>query len=517
MSSRFKTPLHSESQTQVVNISPSVGLIDIGKRLIGRAALAFGIVAGLVTAEASVITPRPARANGGYPDWQAPCVANNRGVTQGTGYWCSGYQWGYYTRNSQGTITGNVQNSPRGYGYRNCTDWAAFRVAQLTGVAVPPTLGDAKSWNDRALGSWSKDLTPEVGDIAQSEGSIGDAFGHVGVVEDVTRNSQGVITAISVSEYNKNQDGNHTLTTYSPVNGIWWRNGGRTTRWDTFIDTNGSAPITPSIPPIDPLALSFVRLNHPSGNVEVVSYSESSNYQQLIESALSGYPAVPHDGNVVPLFQKDGDLSVVRLNHPSGRVEVATYSDTSGYRNLVGLSLTGYPSVPGDGAVIPQYQYDGDLSFIRLNHSSGNVEVVAYSEASNFQTLTESRLTSYPAVPPDGSVVPLYWLNDDLAFIRLNHYSGRAELASYSKASGYQQLVNYQLLPYPAVAPDGAVVPMFQPQDGDLSFVRLNHYSGHPEVITYGVGSGFQQLNDNDLVSYPAVPPKTGVVVRYSN
>lgn len=275
-------------------------------------------------------------------------------------------------------------------------------------------------------------------------------------------------------------------------------------------------------PPPDPLALSFVRLNHPAGNVEVISYSESSNYQTATENTFAGYPAVPQDGNVIPVFQPDGDLSLVRLNHPSGHVEIATYSEASGYHNLVEYALTGYPSVPGDGSVIPLYQYDGDLSFIRLNHASGHVEVVAYSEASNFQTMTENRLTAYPAVETNGAVIPMYWLNDDLVFLRMNHYSGHVELISYSKSSNYQNAVNNSLLAYPAVAapgvaPDGSVIPMFQPQDGDLSFVKTNHYSGHPEVVTYSVGSNFQTMNDYDLSSYPAVAPNTGVVVRYSN
>jgi hypothetical protein len=264
------------------------------------------------------------------------------------------------------------------------------------------------------------------------------------------------------------------------------------------------------------LKLSFVRLNHPSGHVEVASYLEDGNYQTLSNYALTGYPAVPQDGNVVPLFKPNGDLSFIRLNHPSGQVECVSYSATSGYATVSQITLTGYPSVPGDGSVIPLYQPDGDLSFIRLNHSSGHVELVGYSKESNFQTMNEYRLASYPAVTPDGSVVPMYWLNGDLVFIRLNHYSGHAELASYSASSGYQNLVNYTLLPYPAVTPDGAVIPMFQPHDGDLTFVRLNHYSGNVEVLTYAVGTGFQLLNDYDLASYPAVPPNTGVLVRYN-
>jgi hypothetical protein len=113
MSTNFEAPALAEQLNQpasVVEISRLHEIVDTGKRIIGRTALVLGLATGLVTAEAAVLDPRPAAAEtGGYPDAEAPCVANNNGVTDGTGYWCSGYQWGYYARNAAGQITGNTQ------------------------------------------------------------------------------------------------------------------------------------------------------------------------------------------------------------------------------------------------------------------------------------------------------------------------------------------------------------------------------------------------------------------------
>ncbi len=282
--------------------------------------------------------------------------------------------------------------------------------------------------------------------------------------------------------------------------------------------TEASTP-APTPPQPDPLNLSFVRLNDARGNAWVDSYSEASGFQGLAENTNTNYPPVPGDGSVVPIFQPDGDLSFVNLSYP-GHAQVVTYGEASGYKQVIENIVTAYPSVSGDGAVIPMYQFDGDLSFIRLNHPQGT-EVIAYSQASGYQELVQRDYALYPPVETDGSVVPMYWLNDDLIMLRLNHYSGRVEMYAYGKSSGYRQTVNQAWLPYPAlsapgVAPGKNVIPLLHPQRGEISFVRLNHSSGRAEVITYG-GAGFQQTTFQGFAGYPAVPGDGNVIPRYSN
>ncbi len=257
-------------------------------------------------------------------------------------------------------------------------------------------------------------------------------------------------------------------------------------------------------------SINFVRLNHSSNHAEVVTFSSISSYTYQSKYSLSSYPAVPIDGAVIPLFKPNGDLSFIRLNHSSGHVEIVTYSAISGFKDMVGYNLSGYPAVAPDGAVVPLFRPNGDLSFIRLNHASKHVEVVTYSASSGFKDLIEYSLAGYPAIPVDGAVFPLFKPNGDLSFIRLNHSSGHTEIVTYSRRSSFADLEQYSLTGYPSIPIDGAVIPEFLP-NGDLSFIRLNHYSGHAEVVTFSAYGDFTRLYDYELTGYPAVTPDGSV------
>ena len=203
-------------------------------------------------------------------------------------------------------------------------------------------------------------------------------------------------------------------------------------------------------------------------------------------------------------------LSFIRLNHSSGHVEVLGLPSIGAYQYISRYDYSSYPAVPGDGAVIPLAKANGELSFVRLNHASGNVEIVTYSAAGGYTQLKNISLTSYPAVTPNSGVKPIFWPNGDLVFVRLNHASGNVEIVSYSADSNYKKIVNYKLTPYPAVPPDGSVVPLFKP-NGDLSFIRLNHASGNTEIVTYSASSNYQQLLEIKNTAYPDVVPDGSV------
>lgn len=155
------------------------------RQVIGRSALVVGLAASFTAASYSLELDdaEPAFASADtYPDSDAPCAANDdtdKGKIDGSGYWCSGYDWGY----------GSSTNSSRGYGYRNCTDWAAWRVPELTGVSVPTGWSHAKYWDDKARDAgYSVDSNPERGDIAVWDSGN---YGHVEVVESV--NNDGTV------------------------------------------------------------------------------------------------------------------------------------------------------------------------------------------------------------------------------------------------------------------------------------------------------------------------------------
>ncbi len=180
------------------------------QKSVGRGVLALGLTVaagGIVGVGESIISAEsnPAEAStGGYPDANKPCLLGSaRGRVDGSSNgWCPDYTWGI--------LSSNEDNSPRGYAYRNCTDWAAFRSKQITGVSVPAGLGNAKNWDDNARGRYEVDSKPEVGDVAVSNNGY---YGHVMVVETVNSNG-----TINISEYNGGGDGNYRTRSGVPAN-----------------------------------------------------------------------------------------------------------------------------------------------------------------------------------------------------------------------------------------------------------------------------------------------------------
>jgi peptidoglycan hydrolase CwlO-like protein len=132
---------------------------------------------------------------GGYPWGFAKC----KWTGQVSG-WCSNYDWAV-----NGSIY-NWQNS--GYGYRNCTDWVAWRV-KTTGGFVPSGLGNARNWDDRGPSyGFTVSSSPREGAAAVSNYGY---YGHVMYVEAV--NGDGTIT---VSDYNRAGTGKYDINVISP-------------------------------------------------------------------------------------------------------------------------------------------------------------------------------------------------------------------------------------------------------------------------------------------------------------
>lgn len=115
---------------------------------------------------------------GGYPWGNAPCIATGR--VDGA---CPGYEWGY----GGGWQNWSEYNGyyGKGYAYRNCTDWVAWRGG------FPGGYGNAKAWPSNAQQSGG---TPKRGAAAVSMSGF---YGHVMYVEEVHGDG-----SITVSDYN---------------------------------------------------------------------------------------------------------------------------------------------------------------------------------------------------------------------------------------------------------------------------------------------------------------------------
>lgn len=137
---------------------------------------------------------------GGYPWGDAPCM--NGGHIKG---YCYDYSWSY------GSSWMNWQNNGKGYAYRNCTDWVAWRGGFSGG------LGDAKNWiNNAPRYGYTVSRTPVVGAAAVSTEGY---YGHVMYVEAV--NADG---SIFISDYNRAGPGEYGTSTLSAstARSLWY-------------------------------------------------------------------------------------------------------------------------------------------------------------------------------------------------------------------------------------------------------------------------------------------------------
>jgi surface antigen len=149
-------------------------------------------------------TPPVPPLNDNYPDANVPC-AHSPFATSGTGYWCKNYDWGYTREDKNGYVPPSTTLSSRGYGYRNCTDYVAWKVKQVHNITLPKNWSNAKNWATKAkAANYSVDNTPRVGDIAVWTNNL---YGHVAYVAGLNKDEVPILY-----EFNKHRDGTFSYT-----------------------------------------------------------------------------------------------------------------------------------------------------------------------------------------------------------------------------------------------------------------------------------------------------------------
>ncbi len=124
---------------------------------------------------------------------------------------CSG-QFGIYAfcvdENGDGAFQAGERHSPRGFAYRNCTDFVAWRK-NLTWSGINSNGdGNARGWRQGAISrGYQTGSTPVVGAIAWWGSSVGSGYGHVGVVIGVNRDG-----TARVEQYNIGGNGAYAIT-----------------------------------------------------------------------------------------------------------------------------------------------------------------------------------------------------------------------------------------------------------------------------------------------------------------
>ena len=113
------------------------------------------------------ITEQVSAADGWYPYPNMPCehspyATSGKSTYNPTVPWCTNYDWGTkpFTSESDSSLL-----SPYGYGYRNCTDYVAWKVSTL---GVQPAqykgLGNGKNWaSPPSVNKLTVNGTPAVG------------------------------------------------------------------------------------------------------------------------------------------------------------------------------------------------------------------------------------------------------------------------------------------------------------------------------------------------------------------
>jgi len=155
-----------------------------------------------------------------------------------------------------------------------------------------------------------------------------------------------------------------------------------------------------------------------------------------------------------------------------------------------------------------------NLSFINQAYYAGDSQLVSYSGSSNYQTVSNNVVTPYPDPSTRGTVFPLYQPNGNLSFVNVDYYTGHAQVVTYSASSNYQTLVSNIVTPYPVSSTNGTIIPRLD-SNGNLTFVNLAYYTGYVQEVTYSVASNYQSISSNIVTPYPDPTNVSEVVPLY--
>jgi hypothetical protein len=205
--------------------------------------------------------------------------------------------------------------------------------------------------------------------------------------------------------------------------------------------------------------LAFVNTNYSGGNVQVLAYGASSSFGTLVQNVTAGMGSYS-DPHTIPMFKPNGDLAFVNMNYYLGNVQVLTYSASSNYATLVQNVTAGFGSTT-DPYIHPMFRPNGDLVFVNTNYYAGNVQVLAYSASSNYSTLVQN-VTAGLGSYTDPYTIPMFKPNGDLAFVNENYYGGNVQVLAYSSSSNYGTLVQNTTAGIGSYT-DPYTIPMFKP------------------------------------------------------
>src|SRR5438552_6986599 len=169
------------------------------------------LVAGAIVAMAAFSLPAVAATadTGAYPNrdmpWRWPPQASSGPPHT---EWCRDFDWGPTPSTvsaGQESVDAPSTISPRGFGYRNCTDYVAVKL----GFDSRTVHGNASQWKDQ-VPAVNVTNYPTVGAVAWWGTEVDGGLGHVAVVLAVNPDGSAM-----VGEYNNFLDGTYDTRTIS--------------------------------------------------------------------------------------------------------------------------------------------------------------------------------------------------------------------------------------------------------------------------------------------------------------
>ncbi|HEU5374122.1 MAG TPA: CHAP domain-containing protein [Ktedonobacteraceae bacterium] len=314
------------------------------KRLIVRLTLALAVLV-MACSAFFVVLPQSAKADtGDYPDYAKACIWSPYNTT---GYCKNGaattYEWGN-THDDENSIY-----STRGYAYRNCTDYVAWKLQSL-GVPDSKTrgLGNGGSWYDNAPNnSLSRGTTPQVGDAAVVPSSTPGygGYGHVAYVEAVNYDSNGNVTTITVSEYNYDLQGDYNTRTGKPAD----MNFTEFVHFGSLMTNPPSNPTPTPTPSPAPPIIAVKTGRSPDGTaIEVYAATAGQVTQGWYRD---GDPPPAH---TYPILTQSGIVGIDKINQADGTESLYTAVTDGVYESWWNASSNGvhsskivYPGLDG--------------------------------------------------------------------------------------------------------------------------------------------------------------------------
>lgn len=386
---------------------------DIVRRYSRRSRIA--VTAFLLALSGLAVTVTPASAEtGGYP----------YASLSGPGTSPAEYWW---------TDSNGNGWSPLGYGYRNCTDFVAWKLRAANGFTDTAGYGNAYQWGGRAAArGYVVNMTPAPGSVVwwNSNASGASGYGHVAWVESVSGD------LVTIQEYNHSGAG------------VFGRRVINRTSASGYIHFRDIIPTLPPPPPVN-RNLTFIKTAGTSGHVEIHWANEANNFSTWAGGVSTWFSTSDAANGVFSVYDMNGDAKkdlvfIKTRNTGSGKVELHWLDAAANFAGVPSSRATWFSTADSDNGTFMMGNLDGrpDLVFVKTRNTGGRVEIHYTSAADNHASWAGGTATWFSLSDVGNGTFSLHDMDgvagDDLVFVKTgNTAGGNVELHWLSAASGF--------------------------------------------------------------------------------